>query len=193
MYRTILITGPTTEPISTAEAKLNLRVDGSDHDSLIAELIGTARAYIEEISNRRLIEQTWDLYLDQFPGAAEIELPYPPLSSVTGIYYTPDGGSELTFAASNYLTDLISEPGRIVLKSSASWPGDTLIDTNGVRIRFVCGYGDEAVDVPKPLRQAIHLLVSQWYDNPNSYEVGPVMEAPFTVKALVAPFRVHTF
>jgi len=193
MYRTTLITGPDSEPITTAEAKLNLRVDGNDHDNLINELIGTARAYIEEITNRKLIEQTWDWYLDGFPGANEIEVPYPPLISVTGIYYTPDGGSEIEFASSNYLCDIVSEPGRIILKSTANWPGNTLIDANGVKIRFVCGYGSDGISVPAPLRQAIQLLVSQWYDSPNSYEVGPVMEIPFTVKALVSPFRVHSY
>jgi uncharacterized phiE125 gp8 family phage protein len=191
--RTLLITAPAIEPVSAVEAKLNLRLDGSDHDTLVGELIGGARQYIEQVSNRALIEQTWDLYLDEFPGESVIELPYPPLISVTGIYYTPDGSSEQTYAASNYLTDVISEPGRIVLKSTASWPGNTLIDANGVRIRFVCGYGKTAADVPKPLRQAIQFLVSQWYDAPNSYEVGPVMETPFTVKALIAPYRIHEF
>lgn len=188
--RLVIYTQPSVEPVSLTEAKAQLRLDTSDHDTLVSGLIKGARQYLEEILNRAFISQVWDLYLDEFPGATEIVLPKSPLASVAGVYYTPDGSSEATFAASNYQVDAYSEPGRIVLKDTASWPGDSLQNANGVRVRFTAGYGTSSTNVPEPLRQAMLLLISQWYDNPVSYEVGPVMATPFSVKALIAPYKI---
>lgn len=185
-----LSSAPALEPISLTEAKAHLRVDGTDHDTLIGALIKSARQYIEEITGRALITQTWDGYLDQFPCQSAIELPCAPLQSVTGVYYTPDGGAEATLAAGNYLVDTHSEPGRIVLTTAGAWPGDSLQPVNGVRVRFMAGYGNAGSNVPEPLRQAMLLLIGQWYDNPNTYEVGPVMATPFAVQALLAPYRM---
>ena len=40
-----VITAPTSEPITLAEAKAQCRVDGTDEDTLITSLIGAARQY----------------------------------------------------------------------------------------------------------------------------------------------------
>ena len=35
----------------------------------------------------------------------------------------------------------------------------------GIELDVMVGYGDAAVDVPEPLRQAIRLLIAHWYEN----------------------------
>jgi uncharacterized phiE125 gp8 family phage protein len=186
---TVIATAPAIEPVTVIEAKAALRIDTTDHDTMIGNLIKAARRHLENICRFRFITQTCDCFLDDFPGEDEIELPYMPLISITGVYYTPDGGSELTFAAANYLVNTASEPGKIVLQSTSTWPSDTLTEAKGVRIRFVCGFGETTISVPEEIRQAIILMVSQWYDNPANYEVGPVMQTPFAVDALMANYR----
>ncbi|WP_025917676.1 head-tail connector protein [Herminiimonas sp. CN] len=62
-----LNTTPAVEPVSLAEAKLHLRVDFTDDDTLITMLIGAARVAAENICRRAFITQKWDLYLDAFP------------------------------------------------------------------------------------------------------------------------------
>jgi hypothetical protein len=62
-----LNTAPAVEPVTLAEAKLHLRVDFTDDDTLITMLIGAARVAAENICRRAFVTQKWDLYLDAFP------------------------------------------------------------------------------------------------------------------------------
>jgi uncharacterized phiE125 gp8 family phage protein len=167
-----LYSGPVVEPVSLEEAKLHLRVDDTADDNLIRDLITAARLDIETLSMHALITQTWDLYLDSFP-TSEIPLPMPPLQSVTGVYYTPDAtGVETTFNSTYYRTYIYSYPPRVVLKSDYSFPSDELIEINGVKVRFVCGFGDSPSNVDQRLRQAILLLVGHYYENREAVFMG---------------------
>ena len=167
-----LVTAPSTEPLTTAEAKAHLRVTGSDDDTPIDDIVKAAREFIETEVHRALITQTWDLFLDGFPGTDEILFPWPPLISVTTVKYTPDADSgTTTFASSKYIVDLASEPGRIVLERDEVWPTDILKSVNGVEVRFTAGYGDASA-VPKRLKQLAYLLVGHWYNNREAMVVG---------------------
>jgi len=167
-----LATAPSVEPVSTDEAKLHLRVDSDTDDDLIDVLIQAAREGVEESTGRALITQTWTYIADAFPGEDRIELWHPPLQSVTSIKYTDSDGTEHTFSSDNYQVDTDSEPGRIVLTSGCSWPGDTLRAANGVEITFVAGYGDAATDVPASLLAAIKLTIGHLYEHREDVIVG---------------------
>ena len=161
-------TAPASEPVTLAEAKLHLRVDFDDDDTLIAAQIASAREVVEAIARRALITQTWDLVLDAFPGVYYIDLPLPPLQSVTSVKYVDEDGNEHTFSSTYYIVDTYREPGRLVLASNASWPSNTLQETAGVRVRFVAGYGDDGDDVPAKFKQAILLLIGHYYEHRES-------------------------
>lgn len=62
-----IIVQPAVEPVTLAEAKLHLRVDIDDDDTLINMLIGAARIAAENICRRAFVTQQWTLYLDAFP------------------------------------------------------------------------------------------------------------------------------
>lgn len=191
---TKLITAPADEPVSLSEAKLHCRVDHADEDGYLQDLIVAAREHVEQVVlNRALITQTWELFLDCFPSGREIRLPLPPLQSVTGVYYTPFGGAEQTFGAANYVVDTVSEPGRIVLQRDASWPGKDLAVVNGVRIEFVAGYGDDADDVPGPVRRALLLLIGDLYEHREETVavVGiQLQQLPFGMAPLLQSYRM---
>lgn len=191
---TKLATAPALEPVSIDEAKLHCRIDHDDEDEYLEMLIEAAREHVEQqVLNRSLITQTWDLYLDRFPGKAEIRLPFPPLQEVTGVYYTPDGVNEQTFAAANYEVDTAGEPGRIVLKRTASWPGDELVVVNGVRIRFVAGYGDAAADVPGPIRRGLLVLIGDLYEHREetlAVQGMQLQRLPYGLAPLVRNYRM---
>jgi len=189
-YALKLVTAPSEEPVSVSEAKSQLRLDGSDQDTYIGTLITAARRTIERITNRALVTQTWDLVLDEFPLGDTLEVPYPPLQSITSITYTDDDGTSYTFAASNYIVDVYSEPGRVVLKTNATWPSDDLQAAAGVVVQFVAGEGD-ADDVRQEHKQAIQLLMAHFYEHAEAVsEIRNLEELPLGVQMLLSLDRM---
>lgn len=166
---------------------------GSD-DDLLNALITTARQHVENTLRRSLITQTWELWLDAFPSADYIEVPLPPLISVTSITYYDVDDTVATMDADEYFVDVKSEPGRIGLNDGETWPSTTLRPRNGVCVTFVSGYGAAAA-VPKAIKQAMLLLLAHLYENREAVTTsgGAPNELPFAVNALLAPYRIWGF
>jgi len=129
---------PAAEPVHLDEMKLHLRIDGDSENSLLAALINAARQHAENVMARAIIAQTRKLFLDFFPGS-EIALPGPPLIAVSSIQYIDLADSLQTLADSVYDVDTDSEPGRVLLAYSQSWPA-TKATPKAVTITYVCGY-----------------------------------------------------
>lgn len=170
-YSVRMTTPPVLEPVTTAEAKLHLRVDHSTEDGLIDRLIVTARQHCEDVSRRAFITRTYTALLDDWP-ASPFTLPYPPLISVGSIKYTENNVAQATFASSNYFVDAQREPGRVVLKTSSEWPNVTLQDIQGVEIVYTAGYGPSPSDVPERYKAAILLMVAHLYEHREAVSVG---------------------
>lgn len=180
-----LIAPPTVEPISLADAKLHLKVDTSDDDALIARLIAAARARAEWHTGRALNTQSWILWLDCWPSCGAIDIPLPPLQSVSSVtVYAPDDSTTVLDPAT-YQVDATSSPARLTLKSTVS-PPSNLRPINAVAIAFTAGYGDAATDVPAGFRAAILELIAFLYEHRGE---APA-ELPPDVLALLAPYRV---
>jgi uncharacterized phiE125 gp8 family phage protein len=169
-------TAPTNEPLDLTETKSFLDIaseDGTD-DNMILKLIKAARSFFEERTYRRLITQTWYAYMNDWPGGEdfpnpdyvdEIEVPYPPLQSVSSIKYYDQSGTEYTFSSANYNVDISSEPGRIVLKDTVSWPTTLLKTAEGIKIEYICGYGSTYSNVPEDIQLCLMMLVQHWFHN----------------------------
>lgn len=143
-------------------------------DTLLTGFITAARMHVENVvTHRALVTQTWQALLSQWPLADRIELPKPPLQSVTSITYVDNIDAPHTFAATLYDLELAATPpvlnpthprGSIVLTYCGSWPWETLRPAAPITIEFVAGYGG-AADVPRPIKQAMLLLIGHWYEN----------------------------
>jgi uncharacterized phiE125 gp8 family phage protein len=156
-----LVTGPSIEPLTVDEAKDWARITDDTEDAVVERLISAARGHVEELTGRALITQTWDYFLDAFPGT--IDVPRPRLISVTHLKYTDEDGTLQTLDVADYTIDLKREPARIVPAYGESWPGTRDVP-NAVELRFVAGYGATATSVPEQLRQAIAVLVATMYE-----------------------------
>lgn len=172
--RRSIVTEPAEEPVTVDAAKKHTRIDLSADNELVRGLIQSAREHLERETNRAFVTQTWKLVLDEFPDGSEpITVPKPPLQAVNSVDYTDTDGTTTTFAASNYIVDTDSEPGRIVLTHNTNWPTATLQEANGVEVSFDAGYGD-ATSVPERIKQAIKLLVAHWYEHRQAVVMGEV-------------------
>jgi uncharacterized phiE125 gp8 family phage protein len=171
-----VITGPDGEPMDVDFVKLHSRVGGDVEDSLIDFWIRAARRHVENILWRALITQTLELTLHAWPRRNEIQLPRPPLVSVTSVKTTDSAGVEATWPATKYQVITQGSPGRIVPAYGESWPSTTLRAANGIAVRYVAGYGD-ADDVPEQYKQAMLLLIGHWYENREAVVVGAGLAA----------------
>lgn len=180
---------PTLEPVSLAETKAHLRVDGAAEDTLITSLITTSRLQIEALLGLALIQQSWTWRFDAWPRGV-VELPLRPIISLTSVRTQSTDLSYSTLAASNYILEPQGPPPRLV-PVIADWPKPG-IAALGIEIQFAAGFGPTAADVPAPLRQAILLLVAHWYENREPAAAGtPAVTLPQAIAGLVEPYRIH--
>jgi len=190
---TRLVTPPTLKPISVADLKAHLRIDSADEDGYLASLIDVATQHVEERAWRALLTQTREIALDAWPGEREIELPFAPIQSVTSVKYTTAQGDEVTFAPGNYIVNTVREPGKLVLRSGAGWPGGELEASAAIRVQYVCGWA-AAENIPPNLIHAVRLMCGHLYENREVVVVGTtVAQIPSGIDALIDPFRLLRF
>lgn len=179
-----LITGPTVEPVTTADVKLNARVAHTKEDTIIAQWIKAGRIAAEQFQKKSYLTQTWKALFDCWPKDG-VELPMSPLQSVTSIKYYDIDNTEYTFDSANYFVDTISEVGRIALNDSADWPSVSLRSINSVVIEYVTGYGATADTVPENVKNAIYIYCTYMYENREGE-----MPIPEAFKDLLRPERM---
>lgn len=164
---------PTLEPVTLTQAKTQCSVAQTHyyHDDFLKRAITDAIATTERITRRAWLTQTWALTLEGFPGSQFgvdigsgccsyrcIQLPRPPLASVTSIAYVDTDEASQTWASSNYNVRTNSSPGIVSLAATKSWPTTSVEDPEAVTITYVAG-DTAAASVPVEAKQAILALV----------------------------------
>jgi uncharacterized phiE125 gp8 family phage protein len=156
----VLTSAPSAEPVTLAEAKDWLRVDGDADDALIEGLISVARSLAERFFDRSLVTQAWTAYYDRF-DCWEIRLPRGPLQAVNSVQYLDTAGDLQTLDAESYEADETRDPGTVQPAYAEVWPA-TRCAPKAVRVTFTSGYGS-AAEVPEPVKAALKFAVSMWY------------------------------
>lgn len=181
-------TAPAIEPVTLAELKLFARIDGTDEDSLLEGFIGAARQAAEPYLGRALIEQSITMKMDWWPGTV-VELPRPPLISITKVATLDEDDTETTYSSDNYYVVTEGIPGKLILKKSMTAPQNTDRNYGGYLVEFKAGYGTVANDVPRPIREGIML----WAAAAQSTRVLDPKNPPPEAKSKLDLFRVLRF
>lgn len=185
----ILIEKPLNEPVTLEEAKLHLRVDGVEEDSLISALIFATWEFCENFTGRSLAVQTFELVTGPFLiKYGSIKLPMPPLVEVLFFKYLNEQNEEVTLEEnSGFYVVKDMEPALLCPNPETGWPEDCALRPDAVRIRFKAGYAD----LPKSIRQAMLLLIGHFYENREAVNKKvEFKELPFSASALLYPFKV---
>lgn len=178
-----LHTAASAQVLTTAEAKLHLRVDLSDEDTLIDSMVKAATLDAEHLMQRAVMPQKWRVSLDEFPTSYctgysrnamryAIDLPMPPVTAVDSVTYIDSTGASIVLANTEYqVTSGSDYITRIVPAYGKAWPA-ARFQPESVQIIFSTGYANAAA-VPEPIKTWIALRVGALYENRAGWTQGP--------------------
>ena len=144
----VVVTEPVIEPVSLTEAKNRLRISSTADDADLTGLIIAARRQVEkDLGSACLVATTIDHWIDGYTSGLAITIPRWPLQS-TGLTITSydEDDAATVLAATEYLVDTVSRPGRVILNSGSSWPS-TLRTHKSMVVRHVSGFSGAAKTV----------------------------------------------
>lgn len=199
-----LVTASVQPAVDLDYAKQHIRALGSTDDLLIQTFIEAATSYFEEQTGRQLITATREAWLDAFPFVgrsgkhARIELPHPPLLSVSAVQYIDangmlqdftDGGSpETAFFTTSTPVGPYARRGSVEPLYGMTWPM-ARCETGAVRIRYTCGYGLTPDDIPPLVRGVLCFLVGHFDAYRSATLDRTVAEIPYGVRMMLDGFK----
>lgn len=161
----------TGEYVTLAEAKLWLRVDGDDEDSLIQGLIDDAVAEAERILNRSLIEKRYTAIWATF--SAEVPLPFTPVSEIISVERINKGELE-------EITDFYSIAD--ALRFEKTYGYESPYYQQGLKVVYDAGVSD--VGVKSAVKQMILTNYEDRQDNADN-----IMEIPSNSRKKLLRFK----
>lgn len=177
-----------SSPVTVPEAKQHARIIDDTDNSLIATLLSVCTDYIENLIKSPLLTSTYHLYLSRFPSNGVIVLPAYPAHAFSSIQYHDPDRVLLTLPA-NTVTLTIGCPATLTLLPNKTWPNTYYNAPDwAIKCSYSAGY-PTAASVPAPLKQAILLLFTHWYDNARATTtVENLKEAPYAVEMITKQY-----
>lgn len=202
-----VITQSTYSVVNLFEIKSHLRIlpGNTLEDDFLLQCRNAAVDHTENYLNRKLSKQTVKVYFDDFPKDDYFELPYPPIIKIpsSGLVYTNSSEGSTTFSSTKWSQDIISEPGRLVLKYDDDWPTNTLASNNPISIEYECGYGSTVLGtvgttnqkLPSAIRHGLLMTIASWYEGRESYVPSMLdfKKMPLNAKYIMSSYRIKTF
>lgn len=159
MWYPVTVSEPVTEPVTDAQAMMQMRIsndEAADFAVEIAQRKKAARDHVERYTGLVLGSREMDLVCTSFMDFAQ--LPVSPVTAVSEISYVDADGADQTLSTDVY--ELIPDrPAYIVTKYNQSWPE---IEP-GSRITVTASVG--AASVPASVIEAMLLLISEGFDD----------------------------
>lgn len=154
-----LVTGPTAEPLTLAEAKKQVEIASTDttHDSQLQMLITDAREQWENDTDSVCCFQTYKIRFRAFYD--ELKLPKSPVHSITHIKYFNADNSITTWASNKYQlhgSDIRVAYLETIPAYAARW--------DAWEVQYKVGYSQDGTLVPAIAKRAMLLLIGYYFD-----------------------------
>jgi uncharacterized phiE125 gp8 family phage protein len=156
-------------------------VNGTVEDSEIESMLIGATEEAEEMTQRALMPQTWQMTLSGFP-TGDIVIERPPLIEVTSFVYTDTDGNPQTLAVSPLDFQVIPSSqwrkARLRPLSGASWPS-TITTEDAVTITYEAGYSNINDPQLEWIKRGVRVLIGEMYKQRSLTVVGTsIVPAP---------------
>lgn len=182
-----LVTPAATKVVTLAEAKKQCNVLHDEDDEYFNSLIAAADDWLageRSWLGRAVVSSTWECTASAFP-VSRVDLPKPPLISVTSVNYTPaGGGAEVEITGFRVIDANVPAGGYLLPAKNTDWP-QTDGEPGSVRIVFVAGYAA----VPPSVNHAARLMIAHWYENREAATSLSIKDLPLAVDSLLYPYR----
>lgn len=181
-----------TSPVTLTEAKSQLNITGTYHDTLIVDLILAATQLCEKESWRSFMDATYTLRIGQVQKNKDILIFRCPIRTIASVkYYNSSNVLTTLVDGTDYIVSTECEPAILqfinipTVSTTKIYPFEVVLN---------CGWSSAGA-VPKPIKQAILMCVANLYEMRNDAVVGSSVsvDIPLTSKRLLANFRVSTF
>lgn len=196
MLKPRLVTPPSGSPVSLDEVKQHLNVDFTDDDAKLEIYITAAAEYLDGwsgILGRCILSQQWSQGFYGFCESGALRLPFPDVTAVAVSYYDAAGDLQILPPESyELLADGIGS--FIQIKRQFSLPALDCDRAEKVTATLTAGMAATPDKVPKPIKQAILLLVGSWYENRETASNAATFSAlPMGFDALIAAYKIKEF
>jgi uncharacterized phiE125 gp8 family phage protein len=164
-------------PAALAEAKTYLRIQGSDEDGLIGELLASAAGLCEQFSGQALLTRAFTETVA--PSPVWKRLTASPVRSISALEALATGGAAAPLGGGDYSIDIDA--------SGDGWV--RILNPGGaarMRVSYEAGLAAEWDGLPEALRQGVVRLAAHFYVERDRVASG---EPPAAVAALWRPFR----
>jgi len=164
---------PTTYPVSANEVKDHLRIPYAvtTWDTLISSLIKSSTLWAENHTQRLFVQSTVRQWLDSFPSGLSAITLYGnrAIDDATFelVYWDADNAEQTLVKDTDYSVETVQEPGSVYLPPDVVWPSTKSGKRNAVRVTYNAGFG---ATVPEGIKQALLLIIGDWYSNPGNFE-----------------------
>lgn len=174
-------TPASTEPVTIDDVRKQLRIDHTDDDDDLTNLISEARFDCESrLGDVSLFDAVCVDYFDRFED--EMELHYSPVDSITSVAYLDTNGSSQTLASTYYEVGNRNGMGILRLKYGQTWPS-TRDHADVITITYKAGFGTTAASVPLCIRRWIKARVAWLWGNRDGEEY------PWNFDGILAPYK----
>jgi len=154
------IENPTVEPLTLADLKIYLRIDGSSEDSILTSMLSASREMAEQYMRNSIIKQKHRLtYYGLIPTL--VLLPKGPVSEIVSVKLFDSEGSSATLSSQQYY---LSSKMQLNLNKSHS--------AHRIEVDYYAGFSEDTTDVPEIIKQGLLSQIAHMYEHRGTGRAG---------------------